>query len=86
MKYNFLEAIDLIENYGKIMRIEGTNKDVFFTDTYAYFPPDDCVVETGNSFVIGEEYSNSNHVDYHVVTFDYLKKMFQNKEWMEKEM
>ena len=37
MKYDFVGAIEQMTVHGRVMRIEGTNTDAFYTDTYAYF-------------------------------------------------
>lgn len=86
MKYNFVGAIEQMTVHGRVMRIEGTNTDVFYTDTYAYFAPDDCVVSTGNNYIIYDEPDKGNEIKYIQTTIEFLKQMFQDKEWTIREM
>lgn len=86
MKYDFVGAIEQMTVHGRVMRIEGANTDVFYTDTYAYFAPDDCVISTGNNYIMYNEPAKGNEIKYTQTTIEFLKQMFQDKEWTIREM
>lgn len=86
MKYNFVEAIEMMVSQGQIMHIEGTDIYVFYTDTYAYFKPDDQVVETGKNYILYKEPKEGCDIDYKNTTIEFLTNSYKHKEWTIKEM
>lgn len=84
MKYNFIKAIEFMTIDKLSMRIDGTNIDVFFTDTYAYRNDNDDVIYAGDNYVIYDDTNDKGK--YEIISFMELKDKYSNYQWTLKEM